>query len=102
MAQHIPLKPKLVTIGDLTAMTARGFENVEQRLGDRMNIGFERMEGTMIGLGKTMEEGFARIEGDFQHVNARLDQIRRDIADLDDLRERVAAIEIRIGLTRKK
>lgn len=95
MLKHAQSKLKRVAIEGLAEMTARGFEDVEQRLGDRIH-----------GLGQEMRTGFQEMRTEmrtgFQSVNARLDTIRQDIADLDDLRERVAAIEMRMGITRKK
>ncbi|MDZ4296187.1 MAG: hypothetical protein U1A16_02345 [Patescibacteria group bacterium] len=64
-------KPKRTTIEDLAAITSRGFELIEGRLDS---------------LEKKTDLGFA-------HVNARLDQVRRDIAGLDDLNKRVRHLE---------
>ncbi|MDP3794535.1 MAG: hypothetical protein Q8R13_01235, partial [bacterium] len=75
-------KPKNVTIDDLAGMVARGFEQTATK-------------GDVARLEHKVDAGFA-------HVNARLDQVRRDIADLDDLRERVQAIEMRMGLGHKQ
>lgn len=88
MQKSVSSKPKRITINGLAMMTARGFEDVEECLGERMDRGFERVEKA--------------VAGGFQSVNARLDEIRGDIADLDDLRERVTTIEAHIGLPRKK
>ncbi|MDP3795381.1 MAG: hypothetical protein Q8R13_05710 [bacterium] len=71
-------KPKRTTIEDLAAITSRGFERVEGRL--------EGVEGRLDSLEKKTDLGFA-------HVNARLDQVRRDIAGLDDLNKRVRHLE---------
>lgn len=43
-----------------------------------------------------------KVDDGFLRVNERLDQVRRDIADLDDLRERVEALETQMGVIRKK
>ncbi|MDP3795323.1 MAG: hypothetical protein Q8R13_05400 [bacterium] len=43
-----------------------------------------------------------KVDDGFAHVNARLDQVRRDIADLDDLRERVETLEGQMVVFRRK
>ncbi len=92
--------PKKTTIDDLAAMTQRGFTDVEQRLGERMDRGFKLLESGLQVLAKQMREGF-------QSVSARLDTIREDISDLPtmreelhDLRQRVEQLEHKAGVAK--
>jgi len=60
-----------MTIDDLAGMVKRGVDGVDVRF-------------------NTLEQ---EMRTHFQHVSACLDTIRSDIADSDDLRERVAHLE---------
>ncbi len=88
---------KKLTIDTLAAMTQRGFTDMEQRLGERMDKGFQDLTTAIVQLTTAMHENF-------QHVNARLDSIRDDISDvpamreeLHDLRRRVEHLEQKAG-----
>jgi uncharacterized membrane protein YdfJ with MMPL/SSD domain len=70
-----------MTIEDLAGMVKHGFEDVENRLGDRMAAPAQTV---------ATKDDLARLE---QHLIARLDTIRQDIADLDNLRKCVAHLE---------
>ena len=67
-----------MSVEDLALITGRSFERLE----------------------KVVENGFTRMDEHFKHIDARLDAIRQDIADLDDLRERVLRLETRLGIKR--
>ena len=54
----------------------------------------------MGALADQTAKGFARMDEHFKHIDARLDAIRQDIADLDDLRERVLRLEGMLGIKR--
>ncbi|MDP3795383.1 MAG: hypothetical protein Q8R13_05720 [bacterium] len=101
-------RPKRVTIDDLAAMVARGFEHTATK-GDVATLKGD--VATLKGDVATLKGDVATLKGDmarlehkvddgFAHVNARLDQVRRDIADLDDLRERVQALEEQLAASR--
>ena len=77
--------PKRMSIEDLALITGRFFEHLEKTIGT---------------LADQTVKGFARMDENFKHIDARLDAIRQDIADLDDLRERVLRLEARLGIKR--
>lgn len=74
--------PKKITIDDLAAMTKRGFDGLEENLGSRIR----ESEGRIL---TTMRDGF-------QGVQARLDVIRADIADLPQMREELRDLHARV------
>lgn len=81
-------------------ITGRGFEGIEKRF-EGLEQRFEGLEQRFDGLEQRFDGLEKKVDDGFRHVNARLDTIRRDIADLDDLRERVQTLETHAGLARK-
>lgn len=81
-------------------MTQRGFTNVEQHFGERMEKGFQALTTAIAQLTAVMQENF-------QHVYARLDVICDDVSDLPtmraelhDLRQRIEQLEQKAGLAK--
>jgi hypothetical protein len=65
---------KKMTIEDLAVMVKHGFDDMQQRV-------------------ETVEQ---KVDAGFQHVNARLDRIRDDIADLPAIREEIEDLRQRV------
>lgn len=86
MAKRILLKTKRITVDELAMMTVRGFEDLEERLTARMDKGFELVH-------QKMDKGFAEMRELFQAV-------RKDIIEVENLRQRVHALEVHTGLIR--
>ncbi|MDZ4296665.1 MAG: hypothetical protein U1A16_04855 [Patescibacteria group bacterium] len=108
-------KLKRVTLEDLAAMTARGFGEVQAGLAvvkeevagvkaDLVGVkaGLAVVKEEVAGVKADLTRIERKVDDGFAHVNARLDQVRRDIADLDDLRERVETLEGQMVVFRRK
>lgn len=101
------MKRRPITIEYLAHLTQKGF----LELGTKMDKGFAEVDKRFAEVDKKIivlaeiVAKFARsTEENFRHVNARLDRIRDDIADLPamreelyDLRGRVERLERKVG-----
>jgi len=72
-------KPQRVTLEELAAITNRGYERVETKPGS--------VESRLDRVGTRREQ--TATKDDIRGINARLDTIRQDITDLDDLHPRI-------------
>ena len=89
-----------VTLEDLAAMTQRGFADVEQRLGGRMDTGFQVLAQTM----KDMLEEMSSMHGDVRYIRSTMNALTHsDIAQeaiIIDLKARVHRLEQKAGLVK--
>ena len=105
----MPKQKNSMTIEKLAGITQRGFVDLEDRLGIRI----DRLENRMDELQAEVREGFKTLitqiqtlakimrEG-FQHVNARIDTIHHDISDLPAIREELHDLRQRVDKLERK
>jgi Skp family chaperone for outer membrane proteins len=81
---------KKMTIEDLAVIVKHGFDDMQQRFDQSATKeDFRQLE-------QRIETVKQKLDASFQHVNARLDRIRDDIADLPAIREELEDLRQRV------
>lgn len=91
------MKKKTISVEELARITNRSFKE----LGGLMDLGFEKLTEAVVSLTKGVEQNF-------QHVNARLDTIEHDVAEIrkhfvyrdefENVIARLSVIEKKLGI----
>lgn len=96
---------KRITLDSLATMTARGFSDVEERLGLRMDDGFKNIRHEMGTLREEVRSGFSEIRDSIQEIKDVLVPMARTMlvmqSEIEDLKERVARLEEYAGIKKE-
>ena len=84
---------KEITIDHLAEMTQRGFKDVEERLGERIDKGFQEVLLSLVMMHEDVKETKTAL-GPLTRVMASME------AEIQNLRVRVDLIEKKVGLAK--